>query len=118
MKIEKVYIPKLKCFIQYSIGTNAVNNFEIIDDADENDLWFHVNNLPSCHVIAKIPSDIVIERKNMKYIVKQGALLCKQYSKYKSEKNVQIVFTKIKNIQKTNVPGSVIIQGNENIIEC
>jgi predicted ribosome quality control (RQC) complex YloA/Tae2 family protein len=119
MKIQEVYIPKLKSTIIYFIGTCASDNFEIIDNSNENDIWFHVNNRPSCHVIAQIPLQLSIEKKNIKYIIKQGAVLCKQNSKYKCEKNVEIIFTKLKNIEKCEIIGSVNIrQGNNNIVKC
>ena len=37
MKMQEVYIPKLKSTIIYLIGTNANDNFEIIDNSNEND---------------------------------------------------------------------------------
>ena len=45
------FIPSLKINIVYKIGTCAKNNFELIDQANTNDLWFHLNNESSCHVI-------------------------------------------------------------------
>jgi predicted ribosome quality control (RQC) complex YloA/Tae2 family protein len=95
--------------ITFFIGGNAKENFEIIDSAKSDDLWFHVDNLPSCHIIAAI-SDITDNKskKDIRYIVKQGALLCKKYSKYKSVSNLPITYTYISNVHKTDVIGSVI----------
>ena len=109
MLVKEVFIPKLNLDITFVIGQNATENFQIIDDSQPNDLWFHVAEFPSCHVIAKI-NDVMssINRKDIKYIVKQGAILCKQYSKYKSVKNLDINYTEINNVQKTSVVGSVI----------
>ena len=95
--------------ITFFIGGNAKENFEIIDLAKSDDLWFHVDDLPSCHVIASI-SDIIDNKskKDIRYIVKQGALLCKKYSKYKSVSNLPIIYTYISNVHKTDIIGSVI----------
>jgi predicted ribosome quality control (RQC) complex YloA/Tae2 family protein len=93
--------------ITYLIGTNAQDNFDVIDSSDPDDIWFHVKDLPSCHVIALI-HDLNINRKDLLYIVTQGALLCKQNSKYKSDKNVKIMYTRIKNVETLETPGSVI----------
>jgi predicted ribosome quality control (RQC) complex YloA/Tae2 family protein len=95
--------------ITFFIGGNAKENFEIIDSAKPDDLWFHVDDLPSCHVIAAI-SDITDNKskKDIRYIVKQGALLCKKYSKYKSVYGLPITYTYISNVHKTDVVGSVI----------
>ena len=116
MLSKEVFIPKLNLDITYVIGQNAAENFQIIDDSQSNDLWFHVADFPSCHVVAKI-NDIMasINRKDIKYIIKQGAVLCKQYSKYNSVKNLDINYTEISNVQKTTVIGSVITSNTKNV---
>lgn len=106
MKTEVISIPIINCEITFTIGQNAVENDHIIDIAASNDIWFHVDNKKSCHVVASIPDNF--DRKDIKYIVSQGAVLCKKYS-YPKEKKLPILFAKIKNIQKTNVPGLVFV---------
>jgi predicted ribosome quality control (RQC) complex YloA/Tae2 family protein len=111
MKKFIILIDAMKCPcppIHFTIGSNAIDNFNIIDNSYDTDLWFHIGGgRSSCHVIASIPTNIVIDRKNMKYIIKQGAVLCKSHSQYASEKNVEIHYTLIKNITKTNIVGTV-----------
>jgi len=116
MIVKEVFIPKLNLDISFIIGQNSAENFKIIDDSQPDDLWFHVAEFPSCHVIAKI-NDIMssINRKNIKYIIKQGSILCKQYSKYKSVKNLDIIYTEISNVQKTSIIGSVITSNTKNV---
>jgi len=106
MKTEVISIPSLRCEITFTIGQNADENDQIIDAAFSNDLWFHVDNKKSCHVIASVPDNF--DRKNLKYIISQGAVLCKKHS-YPKEKSLPIVFTRVKNIQKTTTPGMVFI---------
>jgi len=106
MKTEVISIPSLRCEITFTIGQNAEENDQIIDAACLNDLWFHVDNKKSCHVVATVPDNF--DRKNLRYIISQGAVLCKKHS-YPKEKNLPIVFTRVKNIQKTNTPGMVFI---------
>jgi len=102
--------------ITYKIGENAQENDKLIDEALPNDLWFHVYNKKSCHVVAHIPE--CIDRKNLKYIVSQGAVLCKQFS-YPSVKNLPIVFTRRRYIEKTDTPGLVFIpEENKSIKTC
>ena len=50
-RIVTKYIPALKKNIVYKIGKDAQNNFYLIDAADKNDVWFHLNDESSCHVI-------------------------------------------------------------------
>jgi len=106
MLTEEVYIPKIKLNIKFLVGKNANDNFNIIDQSDENDLWFHINDAPSCHVIACI-HQYNINKKDLKYVIKQGGIICKKHSKYKSDKNIGIIYTNIKHVQKTNISGSV-----------
>ena len=113
MKSETVYFCQLNENIEFLIGKNQKDNFDIIDMSRPNDLWFHLNDCPSCHVIAKLPENI--DKKNLKYIIKRGALLCKQNSKYKSEKDVDVIYTFIKNIKKTNKVGCVKTTNTKNI---
>jgi len=96
------------------IGKNDKDNFDIIDKANSDDIWFHLNNYPSCHVIASI--DEIIKKKNLRYIIKKGALLCKANSKYKSDKDISIIYTTIKNVKKTEKIGSVITTNTKIIL--
>jgi len=107
MKIISRFIPSLNREIPYLVGTNQQDNFDTIDESEEFDLWFHLNGHSSCHVVAKIPPDIKLDKKQKLQIVKQGALICKQNSKYKSETNLEIIYTTISNITKGTVIGQV-----------
>jgi len=92
--------------ILFIIGRVQQENHKVIDMGGPNDIWFHASETPSCHVVAIIP-DGVWES----CIVKMGALLCKQYTnKLKSTKNVEIVYTRVKNVEKLHVPGSVNVK--------
>jgi predicted ribosome quality control (RQC) complex YloA/Tae2 family protein len=111
----KTYIINInKIAITFYVGKNSTENFEIIDNALENDMWFHLNDYPSCHVIASIPENIR-DKKNIHKIIKQGALLCKINSNYASIKNLNIVFTRVKNVCKTDIAGTVITKEKKNI---
>ncbi len=100
--------------ITFYIGKNAYNNYDIINKAKNTDIWFHIDNRPSAHVIAVIPDDL--NKKDLQYIIKQGACICKAQSKYKSEKNLSIVYTTIENITKTDIIGSVFVNKKKKII--
>ena len=109
MKQHDNYFQNLNLNITFYIGENAQDNFDIIDKCDENDLWFHSKDQSSCHVVAIISDNIKqIKKQKMHSIIHYGALLCKQNTnKLVKQSNVEIIYTKIKNIQKTNVVGCV-----------
>lgn len=109
MKTSDIFIAPIKKTITFLIGESARDNEAVIDLAKGNDIWFHIDQgKSSAHVVACIPDDL--DRKDKKYIIKQGAVLCKQVSKYKSEKCVPIIYARIKDVEKTNIPGTVVIK--------
>ena len=115
MKTENIFINALKREVTFYIGKNQNENFEVIDKGLENDLWFHAAELSSCHVVCQVPTDI--DKKELRYIITTGALLCKNNTnKLKSMKNVNILYTKIINVIKTDVPGCVITKDTKTIV--
>jgi predicted ribosome quality control (RQC) complex YloA/Tae2 family protein len=109
MKTQVVYFDNIKKVITYLIGENAADNFLVIDAADlETDIWFHSKEGSSCHVVAKIPNQQRLNKKELMTICKKGGLLCKLNTlKLKKQSNVEIIYTKIGNITKTNIDGLV-----------
>ena len=116
MKTEIVFINALKREITFYIGKNQNENFEVIDKATNDDLWFHAADISSCHVVCQVPTDI--DKNKLRYIITTGALLCKNNTnKLKTMKNVNIIFTKIRNVVKTDVSGCVVAT-NTKLITC
>lgn len=114
MKVNPVFVNGIKREIVFYIGKNKEENFEVIDKGNENDLWFHAKNESSCHVVCNVPENIL--KNELKYIIKVGALLCKNNtSKLKSISNVEIIYTQVKNIEKTNIIGCVTTKNTKTI---
>ena len=121
MKNIQIFIPDLKTNVEFLIGTDKNDNFKIIDIVNENDFWFHIKGFPSCHVVSNMYNDEnqslpTISKKILRKIIVQGACICKSHSKYKSDKNVEIVYTKIKNVTKTEIMGSVVLSEEKTIV--
>lgn len=98
------------------IGKNAAENWKLIDDADTFDLWFHLDDKPSCHVILKqnINNSNIINNTNntLDYpnqIIYIAAEQCKLNSKYKHLQKLKITYTEISNISKGKEVGSVFV---------
>jgi hypothetical protein len=97
MKSEIILLQRLNKEMTFWIGTSKEDNDNMIDKASNNDIWFHANNISSCHVLCRIP--IAIYKKEMKYIIKMGALLCKKHTtKLKGISNLEIIYCQVKNI--------------------
>ena len=116
MRTITKYIDAVKDSIEFHVGQNAKDNFDIIDQSGPDDIWFHINQASSCHVVATIPSENKYDKKQLKKIVIQGAMLCKQNSRYKSDHNISIMYTKIQHIKKTVNVGAVSIGNYKTLI--
>jgi predicted ribosome quality control (RQC) complex YloA/Tae2 family protein len=114
MKTKTLFIQGLKREITFHIGQNKNDNFNILDLAKPDDLWFHANGESSCHVVAILPEDI--KKKDLRYIIKIGAMLCKNNtSKLRILYDVEIMYTQVIFVKKTIIPGCVNIS-NEKVI--
>ncbi len=98
--------------IKFKLGRNAKENFQLIDEAtiiNDNYWWFHLEDHQSGHCI--------VHTENIeKSIIVFAGNLVKQYSKLKNEKKVKIIYTQIKNVQKTKTMGQVNIIDKPHVI--
>jgi hypothetical protein len=112
MKQEIVFFDNIVDDVTYYIGTNAKDNFDVIDMGKPNDYWFHASNCSSCHVVVQLPDDI--DKRGLRTIVKRGARLCKENTHITDK--VEIIYTRIKNVTKTDVVGCVNLKSSKSII--
>jgi len=84
------------------IGENQTDNDQIISKSKQTDIWFHLANLPSCHVILSCDKKHPVSKKMIKYC----AMLTKLHTKYIK---VKVNYTTIKNIRKTKTKGNDLI---------
>ena len=94
--------------IIFMIGKNAKENSELINDSLLNDLWFHLANFPSAHLIAQI-NNIELSDEELEYVITRGACLLKSCSKQKNINKLEINYTYIRNVELTIPIGSVNI---------
>ena len=100
MKQFNRFIDEKNITIKYILGQNAIENHQIIDDADKNDWWFHLTDFPSGHCI--------VETDNLvKEDIIYASQLVKENSKYKNINKVSVSYLQIKDIKKTKNPGEV-----------
>lgn len=86
------------------VGESAQENWDLINDSSQNDIWFHVKDCASCHVVLKTNE---CKKYPHKSVIKYCAILCKEGSKLKLNKNISITYTEIKNVKKLDKIGSV-----------
>lgn len=97
------------------IGENAVENDKLVQEAKDNHLWFHLANLPSCHLILECDKNNVATNVTND-MIKYCATLVKNNTKYKNFSRLKVNYTEIRNVKRTHEPGKVIIKGKVNTI--
>ena len=88
------------------VGKNKEDNFKIIDDSIDTDIWFHIENEPSCHVILKNTYNL---RSIPKQVIKRCAYICKINSKAKTQNLCSVIYTQLSNVIKTEIVGKVAV---------
>lgn len=92
------------------IGSNARDNWNLIDNSYPDDLWFHLDNMPSAHIVITQQTNQIEDIYYSNQIISIAADYCKSSSKNsKNLHKAKIVYTKIKNLKKGKEIGSVII---------
>jgi predicted ribosome quality control (RQC) complex YloA/Tae2 family protein len=103
--MKTVYLPLSNHQIPFRIGQKASDHFPMLDQANPSDLWFHLDNHPSCHIIASVPE--YISRDNLKKLIRYGIRLSKEHSKHGSK--VDVIYTRVRNVIKGDIEGQVRI---------
>jgi len=99
--------------LEIKIGSNQFENQELIDNMEHNHTWFHIDNLPSAHLV--IPVSYKNLSKKELYLI---ALELKKNSKYSKDNNIPIIYCHRESIKSTSTPGKVLIIGKKNIIKA
>ena len=86
----------------YVMGTNAKENWKLLDEANEDDIWVHLNGLTSSYVM--------IKNRNQNHSVNTHDImyagqLCKEYSKHKHVKNVKMCYLEARYVSKGKITG-------------
>ena len=116
MKTEQFTIPNTTISVTFYVGKSQQENHGIIDMGQPDDLWFHLADTSSSHVVAVSPTG-PIDRKMRGAIIRRGALLCKMNTaKMAGSKNIVVTYAKCKDITKGSVPGQVLIHGESHMI--
>jgi predicted ribosome quality control (RQC) complex YloA/Tae2 family protein len=85
------------------IGRSAIENTELVKNASKSDIWFHLSDSPSCHVVLETNTKLNQVPHN---VISRCAYLCKMHSKTLAKSKV--IYTQIENVQVSKIPGQVI----------
>lgn len=95
------------------IGKNKTDNDHLVKTSAKTDIWFHVNNTSSSHVVL-LNNDKL--NKIPKQVIKRCACLCKSNSSCKSESKCEIIYTEMANVSATEHEGQVTVNSLSKII--
>jgi len=104
--MKTVNIDIMNHFVSFRIGQKASDHHPMLDDSNPSDIWFHLENRPSCHIIASIPNNI--SRETVKKIIRHGIRLSKEHATLK-EKSVNVIYRRVRNVFKGTIEGQVIL---------
>lgn len=94
----------------FRVGRNARENWDLIENAENGDIWLHLHNQPSCHVMIECKKEIT-----QKHIIYGGGL-CKEYSKCKT-KSVSVSALDAEFVKKGKVVGEAKLLKNPDLIK-
>ena len=93
------------------LGQNAEDNDEVIKKASQNEVWFHLDGMPSCHVVIKCPI-----KQLQSECIEFCANLVKQNSKGRFYDKIKVVYIPIRYVSRTETPGLVELKKSGEII--
>ncbi len=85
------------------IGRSSAENTQLVQNANKSDIWFHLSDSPSCHVVLETNTKI---NHISRQVISRCAYLCKMYSK--TPPKCKVIYTQIENVQTTRIPGQVV----------
>ena len=89
--------------VVYRLGRNAMENTELIADADPGDWWFHLEGYPSGHCIVE---SVELHKDQ----IQRAAVLVKMHSLQKEEKKCRVLYCRVAEVTPTKVPGRVFVE--------
>ena len=94
--------------VVYRLGRNALENNRILEDADPGDWWFHVDGHPSGHCIVE---SLELDE----HMAEFAAKMVKDHSCQKNKKRCRVVYCRVKDVQRTKVPGKVVVNHTQHL---
>lgn len=105
-----------KC--NFFVGGNAKENWTLISNSNLDDIWVHLKDFSSSHVIVSVKNFCYDNYDISVSDIMYACTLCKQFSKYKNyDKKLDVVYTEVRNLKKGKVIGNVDIMKAPSVIK-
>ena len=94
------------------IGKNKDENIKLILDSEPDNLWFHLKDYPSCHIVVK--NERLLTKSELYQV---GWMVVKNTNKYKNFKNLQISHCLIKDLTICKKSIGTVFLKNQKVIQ-
>lgn len=95
------------------IGSNATDNWELIEMMKRSDIWVHMKDVPSCHALVRIPKKRRDDKTlRMNILNRVARMMCIQSVKRilpGEDNNVTFIYTRGKHVRKGAKVGEAIL---------
>ena len=96
--------------LKFLVGKDARDNWKMLSEADDSDIWIHLHNHPSSYVI--IENTDTIEKDDILY----GCQLCKKHSKLRDKARVKCSVLSVEFVKKGKTVGEAKLLKTPDII--
>lgn len=93
------------------LGQNAKENWEMLDDAAPDHIFFHLTMFPSGYVILECNGEPTPT------MIREGAEICKESTRYRNLKNLKVDYCRCDNLEKGKEVGIVLFKSNRKVGE-
>jgi hypothetical protein len=93
----------------YKLGQSAEENWCLLDEAKDNNIFFHLSSFPSGYVILSYDGKLTTE------ILRIGAEICKKNTKYRNIRDLKVDFCYVDNLYKGEKVGEVYFKSNRKV---
>jgi predicted ribosome quality control (RQC) complex YloA/Tae2 family protein len=84
----------------YIMGCNAKENWKLLDEADEDDVWVHLHDYTSAYIFIRNKTRGV-SMEDIAY----GGKLIQQHSKHRNRKNLKMCYLEARHVSKGKITG-------------
>ena len=94
------------------IGSNADDNWMLIETLKRTDIWVHLKDVPSCHAVVRLPKkhrdDTTSRMNTLNHVAR---MICIQSAKRipPGAKTVSLIYTRGKYVNKGRVVGEAVL---------
>ena len=99
------------------VGQDKKDNWDLIDASMTTDIWFHIAELASCHIVLKNTNNVKL-RDIPRQVIKRCAYLCKINSSknIKSMPKCNVIYAPISEVIKTDIVGQVSVTNYKTVL--